>query len=417
MTALLVSDIFPPKTGGSGRWFWEIARRLPREAFLVAAGEDPRQEAFDRTHDLRVVRTPLHLLSCSVTRIDDLKHYGRAIRALRELVRAEGITLVLCGRCLPEGLMGLVLKWWTGTPYAVFAHGEEINRVEAGTNADSRESAGMMTSRQYRWLTGKVLNGAAQVIANTRNTRSLLSRDWHLPDERVRLLYPGVDTRRFAPAPRRQDVRARLGWGERPVVLTVSRLQKRKGHDQMIRALPAIRRHVPDVLYAIAGDGPERNELGLLTVELGLEDSVQFLGETDERALVECYQQSDVFVLPNRQIGTDVEGFGMVLLEAQACGKPVIAGASGGTAETMRIPESGWVVPCEGPDELAKAVGSLLADAPRRKRMGMAAREWVLGRFDWGPLSREAAELLGLLAADVRPQAAAALVPVNPAVR
>ena len=148
-------------------------------------------------------------------------------------------------------------------------------------------------------------------------------------------------------------MRARLGWGERRVVLTVGRLQKRKGHDMMIRALPAIRRAVPDVLYAIVGDGEERAALEQLAEQEGVRQSVQFLGEVDDETLVRCYQQCDLFALPNRQVGGDIEGFGMVLLEAQACGRPVLAGASGGTAETMRVPETGRVVPCDRPQELA----------------------------------------------------------------
>ena len=98
---------------------------------------------------------------------------------------------------------------------------------------------------------------------------------------------------------------------------------------------------------------------------------------------MECYQQCDLFVLPNRQVGQDIEGFGMVLLEAQACGKPVIAGASGGTAETMQPGETGYVVPCDQPDELAAMVAELLLDPDRRTRMGEAARSWVVEQFDW----------------------------------
>jgi phosphatidylinositol alpha-1,6-mannosyltransferase len=158
----------------------------------------------------------------------------------------------------------------------------------------------------------------------------------------------------------------------------------------MIRALAAIREAVPGVLYAVAGDGEERATLEELAGQSGLREHVQFLGEVDDDRLVRCYQQCDLFVLPNRQVGRDIEGFGMVLLEAQACGKPVIAGASGGTAETMRIPETGLVVPCDGPGELAAAVVALLDDPGRRARMGAAARAWVVERFDWESLSQQA---------------------------
>src|SRR5262249_1406750 len=122
----------------------------------------------------------------------------------------------------------------------------------------------------------------------------------------------------------------------------------------------------------------------------GLSGHVQFLGEIADADLLHCYQQCDLFVLPNRQVGKDVEGFGMVLLEAQACGKPVVAGASGATAATMRIPETGQVVHGAGPDGLAALVAELVGDPARLARMGAAARPWVVGRFDWAALSRRA---------------------------
>src|SRR5262249_25437245 len=158
---------------------------------------------------------------------------------------------------------------------------------------------------------------------------------------------------------------------------------------QMIRALSAVRQRIPDVLYAILGDGEERPALQALAAAAGLAAQVQFLGELGEDALVPCYQQCDLFVLPNRQVGRDIEGFGIVLLEAQACAKPVVAGTSGGTAETMQIPDTGRVVPCDGPEELAAVVGDLLADRAGLEAMGQAARQWVVGRFDWEVLGRE----------------------------
>ena len=108
---------------------------------------------------------------------------------------------------------------------------------------------------------------------------------------------------------------------------------------------------------------------------------------------MQCYQQCDLFVLPNRQVGRDIEGFGMVLLEAQACGKPVIAGASGGTAETMQPGETGYVVCCDEQRKLAAIVAELLLDPDRRTRMGESARSWVVERFDWDVLGTEAADL------------------------
>jgi phosphatidylinositol alpha-1,6-mannosyltransferase len=287
--------------------------------------------------------------------------------------------MIHCGRCIPEGVMALGLKWWLGLPYLCYVHGEDVSTAT--------------TSREHAFLVRRVLRAAGLLIANSRSTEQLLCAEWNVPPERVRVLHPGVDVQRFVPAERNAEIRNRLGWGNRPVILTVGRLQKRKGHDQLIRALPSIRKGQPKVLYAIAGDGEERPALQSLAVELGITGHVQFLGEIKDELLIQCYQQCDLFVLPNRQVGKDLEGFGMVLLEAQACGKPVVAGASGGTAETMDVGYTGRLVCCDGADELASAITDLLSDPGRLTRMGKAARSWVAERFDWEPLSCQAAQL------------------------
>jgi phosphatidylinositol alpha-1,6-mannosyltransferase len=388
MTTLLLTENFPPRTGGSGRWLWEIYRRLPRDRFAVAAGEHPKQAEFDRGHDLRLWRVPLTLPDWGLLGLEGLYGYWRALQAVVRIVRSEHVTRLHCGACLPDGWVALVCRRWLGLPYVVHVHGEEVNLDGPG------DTPGIMASRQLRWMTRQVLLGAETIIANSRNTAGLLRHQWHLPERRIRLLYPGVDTRRFVLGDGGPGARRQLGWQHRSVVLTVGRLQKRKGHDQMIRALPRIREAVPDVLYAVLGDGEERAALHDLVAREKLGDHVQFLGEVDDEQLVQCYQSCDVFVLPNRQVGNDIEGFGMVLLEAQACGKPVVAGASGGTAETMRIPETGRVVPCDGPEQLAAAVTELLTDPEQRRRMGAAARQWVAENFDWEALTRQAEPLL-----------------------
>jgi phosphatidylinositol alpha-1,6-mannosyltransferase len=379
MTILLVSDVFPPRTGGSGRWFWEIYRRLPRGRVVIAAGEHPRQKEFDQGHDLNLVRLPLTMRSWGVLSREGLCGYASAVRQLQGLVRKHRAGVVHCARCLPEGVMGLAIQCLTGRPYVCYVHGEDVT--------------GATTSRELHLLARQVLGRASLVIANSRNTERILLGDWRLPSERVVVLHPGVDIERFAPASRDAGVRASLGWGNRPVMLTVGRLQKRKGHDMLIRALPAVRRALPDVLYAILGEGEERPALEQLVEEVGVRESVQFLGETDDQTLVRAYQQCDLFVLPNRQVGVDIEGFGMVLLEAQACGRPVLAGASGGTAETMRVPETGRIVNCDGPHKLAAILTDLLTQPSLLDQMGAAGRAWVAEQFDWRALTRQAERL------------------------
>jgi phosphatidylinositol alpha-1,6-mannosyltransferase len=379
MTTLLITEVFPPRHGGSGRLLWEQYRRwLPAEV-VVVAGEHPDQAAFDSTHDLRVLRLPLALRSWGLSGRGQFCDFWRLLRAIRQIVRSHRVGAIHCGKCLPEGLMALALKCWTGLPYACYLHGEELKFVTS--------------SRELSWLTRRVLRGADLLIANSRNTAAIATQTWDVPPNRVRILHPGVDTRQFVPAARDPVARARLGWHERPVVLTVGRLQRRKGQDMMIAALQAVRRVCPDVLYAIVGDGEERAALEDQSARAGLTAHVQFLGERPDDELLTCYQQCDLFALPNRQVGQDIEGFGMVLVEAQACGKPVVAGASGGTAETMQVPDTGLIVPCEQPEPLAAVVAELLSDSERLARMGAAGRRWVVDHFDWDILSRQAFRL------------------------
>jgi phosphatidylinositol alpha-1,6-mannosyltransferase len=162
----------------------------------------------------------------------------------------------------------------------------------------------------------------------------------------------------------------------------------------LIRALPAIRVRCPDVLYSIVGEGWERQYLNEVVAECGVGDLVQFRSITADEDLIECYQQCDIFALPNRQVGWDFEGFGIVMLEAQACGKAVITGLSGGTSETISPSRTGELVACEAPDQLALIVADLLCDGERSSAMGARGRQWVVEHFDWRIASDQARDIL-----------------------
>lgn len=382
MTVLLLSEIFPPKTGGSGRWFHEIYSRLNRDEVVIAAGEDSRAAGYDQMHNLRLHRLPLTMPQWGLRSWTALKDYWRLFHAVRRLIKREKVTCLHSGRCLPEGWLCWLLRRTTGVPYICYVHGEDV------------ESAS--TSRELTLMVRRVLGDANFLVANSHNTARLLIDNWNIPDSRIRVLHPGVDTARFVPAPRDEAVRRDLGWSQRTVVLTVGRLQKRKGHDVLIQALSTIREAIPDILYAIIGNGEEREALERLADEHGVRGAVQFLGEVDDARMIHAYQQCDLFALPNRQVGRDIEGFGMVLVEAQSCGRPVLAGASGGTRETMDIGQTGVVVPCEEPGPLAETLVALLLDQQRLDSMAQAARPWVVEHLDWNALTQQAARLFGL---------------------
>ena len=295
---------------------------------------------------------------------------------MRALAIRTGATAVHCARVLPEGWIAA----GTGLPFGIFAHGEEF--------------ASYASSRELTWMARRVMRGAALFIANSRHTAALLERDWGVAAARLAVVSPGVDVERFAPAPRDDAVRATLGWENRLVVLTVGRLQRRKGHDRMIEAVALLREEFPSLLYAIVGDGSERGDLEAAVQRAGLSAYVRFHGVLPDAELVRAYQQCDLFALPNRSAGTDFEGFGMVLLEAQACGRAVLAGDSGGTAEALRAGETGVLVDCRRADTLAAAVAALLRDQQRREHMGASGRHWTMRARSFEALAPQMAAAL-----------------------
>src|SRR5205823_2673484 len=143
---------------------WEIYHRLPRDQFMIAAGEDRRQIEFDRTHDLRVFRLPLTLPQWGIASWSGITGYWKAIGRLKHAVRSHDVKFVHCGRVLPEGVMALAIKVWLGIPYLCYVHGEDVT-----TARDSRE---------YTYLVHRVLGGAEKLIANSANTKRILCDEW-----------------------------------------------------------------------------------------------------------------------------------------------------------------------------------------------------------------------------------------------
>lgn len=380
MKTLLLTEIFPPTVGGSGRLFWEVYSRLPPEQYLIAAADVPGAAEFDRTHRHTVFRLPMQLGDRGLRNWASLRYYLRTVWRVKRLVREHGIRMLHCGRNLPEGFVGYMVHKLCGVSYLFVSHGEDIGVTK--------------TSREMTWMTRRVMRRAIGAVANSFNTRRMLLEEWGYPESKIHVIQPGVDATKFTPAPPDERLRAEMGWAGRSVLLTVGRLQKRKGHDMVIRALPAVRAKHPNVLYAIVGKGEEETSLRTLAAEVGVADAVQFLGGLDDAQMTKCYQQCDLFVLANRTIGVgDIEGFGMVLLEAQACGKGVVAGDSGGTGETMSVPTTGRIVNCDGPEKLAGVLTELLRDPAELAAMGRRGRAWVEERFDWPQVATRAAEV------------------------
>ena len=204
-------------------------------------------------------------------------------------------------------------------------------------------------------------------------------------EDKMKIVYPSVDPQVFHPAVKGDRVRGMLGLEGAKVIATVARLGIIKGHDMVIKALPAVVKRVPNAVYLIVGKGPERERLERLVVERGMQDHVVFAGYVPDEELPEYYAACDVFIMASIRVPNhDVEGFGIVYLEASACAKPVIGGRTGGVPEAVAEGESGLLVDPLREEEIRDALIRLLTDESYAKRLGTQGRERVEREFSWG---------------------------------
>lgn len=343
---LLLTENFPPKEGGSGRWFWELYSRLPNDKVLIVANDTPEGREFDKTHELDIVRIELESTEWGLATTRGLGFYWETIRKVLKLIKEHGIEEVHCGRVIPEGVIARALKLLAGARYNCFVHGEDVETAA--------------TSREHSLLVKNVCKNASMLICNSENTANIVRKLGFDSGSKCEVLHPGVDTSRFEVAAPDTSFRQQMGWSGKRVLLTVGRLQRRKGQDFLIKSMPALLKEFPDLFYAVVGRGECYDELISLVDQHKLHDNVCVYPDMDDEALIKCYQQCDIFILPNRTIDNDIEGFGMVLVEAQVCGKPVIAGDSGGTRETMNIGKTGHIIDCSSTENLLKELSPIL---------------------------------------------------------
>ena len=365
---LLLTENFPPKEGGSGRWFWELYSRLPNDKVLIVANDTPEGREFDKTHELDIVRIELESTEWGLASTKGLGFYWETIRKVLKLVKEHGIEEVHCGRVIPEGVIARALKLLAGARYNCFVHGEDVETAA--------------TSREHSLLVKNVCKNASMLICNSENTANIVRKLGFDSGSKCEVLHPGVDTSRFEVAAPDTSFRQQMGWSGKRVLLTVGRLQRRKGQDFLIKSMPALLNEFPDLFYAVVGRGECYDELISLVDQHELHDNVCVYPDMDDEALIKCYQQCDIFILPNRTIDNDIEGFGMVLVEAQVCGKPVIAGDSGGTRETMNIGKTGHIIDCSSTENLLKELSPILRN--REIVDGeVDIADYAKNRFNW----------------------------------
>ncbi|MCV7261176.1 GDP-mannose-dependent alpha-(1-6)-phosphatidylinositol monomannoside mannosyltransferase [Mycobacterium shimoidei] len=372
---LLVTNDFPPRRGGIQSYLGELVNRLAasgEHTLTVYAPEWKGANTFDaRVTGYQVVRHPGTLMLP-----------GPAVAArMRGLIAANSIDTVWFGAAAPLALLAPCARRAGASRVLASTHGHEV---------------GWSMLPVARSVLRRIGESCDVVTFVSRYTRRRFASAFG-PAAGLEYLPPGVDTDRFRPDPAaRTELRARYRLGQRPTVLCLSRLVPRKGQDMLIRALPAIRRRVDGAALVIAGGGPYLDSLRQLARRHGVSDHVTFTGAVPTDELPAHHAMADVFAMPcrTRGAGLDVEGLGIVYLEASASGVPVIAGTSGGAPETVRPGETGLVIDGRSPDRVAEAVIELLADPDRAAAMGAAGRKWATAQWRWDMLAARLADLL-----------------------
>ena len=366
MRTLVVTNDFPPRPGGIQAYVHSLAVRQPPGEVVVYASRWKGYRDFDAAQPFPVVRAATSVLLPT----------PKAIREARAVAAAEGCDRVWFGAAAPLALMARSL----GLSRAVAStHGHEVGWAMApGTRQVLRRIGGQVDVVTYL---GEYTHQRLQPAFG---------------DVPMVQLPSGVDTELFRPGAGGAEIRARHGLSDRPVVVCVSRLVPRKGQDVLVRALPLVRRQVPDAALLVVGGGPAMDRLRQLVVSEGLERDVVLTGSVPWEELPAHYDAGDVFAMPcrDRLRGLEVEGLGIVFLEASETGLPVVAGRSGGSPDAVLDGETGYVVDGTSVDEVADRVSSLLVDPAKAAEMGAAGSAWVERDWRWDVLAARLRDLL-----------------------
>lgn len=372
---LIVSQDFDPDVGGTQTYAWELASRLAR-TYRVIVVAPQRPGAVERPLPFEIRRVPGGL-------------NGFAFGAVPELARLLS---------LPEVVGALAVQW---TAAAALRIGRAVSRsrIPVGLAAHGREllfspfSEGGAPDHAYGALRGWALEGADLVFAVSRYTAGLAG-EAGVPDARIRVIPNGVDVERFQPG-RKMVARKRLQVEEdQQLILCVCRLVPRKGVDVLLEALAQLDR--PDLLLWVAGDGPDRLALQDLALRLGLEQQVRFLGRVESAELPDLFAATDVFAMVPRHLPPDVEGFGLVYLEASACGVATLGSTAGGISDAVLHEETGLLVPPGDVGATALALARLLDEPGLAEKLGARGRKHAEETATWDRVADTIlAELLG----------------------
>lgn len=374
---LVLTELFLPTKGGTAVWFAEVYRRLSGKETHIVTADVPGAAEVDASHPNSVHR--INMRRVPWLRPESLDMYVNLFVKSLWLALIHRFDAIHAGRALPEGLSAWAVARLTFHPVVIYAHGEELTTWGRG----GKYKAMRFALRHADW-----------VIANSEFTRDELIK-MEVNPARITLIYPGVDVVRFRPGLACADLRQSVNVKSNgKLILSVGRLSRRKGFDQVIQALPALVDAGLDVQYALIGIGEDQDYLLNLVRVHGVADRVHLLGHVSADELPRWYNACDVFAMPNREINGDTEGFGMVFIEAAACGKPAIAGQAGGTGAAVLDQVTGLRIPGDSLDHVTTALVSILTNPDLAQRLGHQGYIRAMNEFAWIKVASKTAKII-----------------------
>ncbi len=397
-TSLLITLEFPSDKGGVANYYKGVAEHWRGDLVVLAPPEgNSKSEILNskqiQNPNVQIIRKQLlgrfwpHWLTALRATLDIIWQADRyytchaAASAAQSPPAITGIipvSLLQVGQVLPLGYVALLVKWFYGIPYLVYTHGMDVLTPQK--------------SWHKKWLLKYILRQAKIIVANSEFTKGEVVKLGVLA-EKVVVVYPCPSLQKNhtnGQSPTNStNIRGISGvsfaspFMESRIILTVSRLVPRKGIDTVLKALPEVIKAMPDAQYVVIGDGPKISDFRFQISDLKLENHVKFLGEISDEERTQWYQRASVFVLTPRQINGDVEGFGMVFLEANKYGVPVVGSRTGGVTEAVLDGVNGLLVEPDDVHGTAQAIIKLLTDKPYADKLGKQGKERVFKEFQW----------------------------------
>lgn len=373
---LCITNDFGPRAGGIETFVIGLIERMPKNSVIVYTsaqeGSAPFDKAWRENYGVEVIRDKSKILLPTL----------RVGRAVRKIARERAITKVFFGAAAPLALLSQGLRRAGVSRIVALTHGHEVWWAKIWP---------------FSWAIGRIGAGADHLTYLGSYTKSQIARalSQRATDSMVKIA-PGIDTDHFAPQPSAAALRAELGLTDKKVIVSVGRLVHRKGQDTLIEGLPEILTHVPDAHLLFIGEGPHKEYLVKRGKELHVSHAITFIGRIQYVDLPRYICVGDIFAMPSRSrlAGLEVEGLGIVYLEASACGLAVIGGTSGGAPDAVLEAETGFAVDGTSPHDVSVAAIRLLKDSELAARMGARGRQWIIDEWRWDIWSARFNELL-----------------------